>query len=324
MFQLSFDIPPSPVKISHEDRVLLVGSCFSEEIGAHLTRYKFNIRSNPFGTIYNPASLFENLTRSLSPTAIAPDELTQSQGIHLWWKAHSKISAESLDELKDQATRAMEAVGDYLRRASWLIITPGTAWVYQLMENGSIVANCHKQPSSRFEKRLLSVQEILKSFDNFHQLLRQHNPTIQILWTVSPVRHVRDGLVANNQSKGTLHLALREIIENYPSNHYFPSYEIICDELRDYRFFESDRIHPSQEAIEYIWQKFQTCFFTEKTRQLVDKWRHILKALEHKAFNPQSPMHQKFLQATLSNLQELSGDLDVSPEVKFLQNQLQH
>lgn len=312
MFKLEFNIPESTKKISLSDPIYLIGSCFSDQIGKHLTDDKFNSLSNPFGTIYNPHSLFKLLTDQVSS-----EHIVESQGVFYHWDAHGLISGLSKEEVIQLMNLKRKETQAFLANAKWLILTLGTAHVYEL-PNENIVANCHKVPSLKFKKRLLSKKEIYDQFKGLHSYLTKINPYLNILFTVSPVRHIRDGLVENNQSKSVLISTIHSITNNYEKVSYFPSYEILIDELRDYRFYDSDMIHPSSEASQYIWERFKETFFDLETKDILLEWSKIRTAINHKPFQPQSESHQNFLRNTLQRCETLMGKVDIQNEINSL------
>jgi len=300
---------------------MLLGSCFSENIGQKFEQNKFRATINPFGTIYNPISIFSVLHKSITNGEPKEDEFIGHQGIYHWWHGHSQISALTLNEVKNKASEALQVTGAKLNQADWLILTPGTAWVYELSDSGMLVANCHKQPGTNFKKRILTVDEILEAYNALFNDLKTANPNLKVLWTISPVRHIKDGLVENNRSKSTLHLAIEKIVKQYDNNSYFPSYEILIDQLRDYRFYNRDLVHPNSEAIAFIWEIFQKTYFDTETIGLLTEWDKISKSLAHKPLHPQSDAHQKFISATISKLERLGKEIDLETEITELRKQ---
>lgn len=274
-FQTKVDIPRSKWDIKHSDKVLLIGSCFADEVGAHLVRSGFDAMVNPFGTLYNPASIAAMLLRSISEREYSADspELILDATTQRWhsWMHHSRFSSESRDELIERANATMLKVSDFLREADVLIVTLGTSIIYRLKDSGMLVANCHKQPDALFDRQRLSAYDIADQWQMLLQLLGSINPKLKVIFTVSPIRHKRDGMHINQISKGILLQAVDDIVSNGEQASYFPSYEIMMDELRDYRFYADDLIHPSSMAVEYIWQRFQDTYFTETTMDAVAK-----------------------------------------------------
>ncbi|MEP0987271.1 GSCFA domain-containing protein [Ekhidna sp.] len=316
MFKLEFDIPEASDKINLSDQILLFGSCFSDEIGSILGHNKFISLSNPFGTIYNPVSIFKLLMDQVSP-----NHLVENQGVTYHWDTHGKISGLSEKETIELFTSKQKETQDFLANSKWLIITLGTAIVYEL-ENGIMVANCHKVPATNFKKRFLEQREIIDHYQSLHTYLKKVNPDLKVVFTVSPVRHVRDGLIENNRSKAILINAIHTILKKHQEVSYFPSFEIVMDELRDYRFFSSDMIHLSKEATSYVWERFAATYFDNDTKDFLKNWNKLKSAIDHKPFQPESKQHQQFLKITLEKLESLNEKVDLSVEIKQLKKKL--
>lgn len=321
MFFLPFNIEAPNKKIHLKDPIITVGSCFSDEIGENLKQYKFNISSNPFGTLYNPYSIFRNL-RLILTEGLDPQNVVQHNGAFYHWDLHSAFTATTKDVLDQRIQAESKKIKEMVLRARWLIISPGTSFIYRLKSENRIVANCHKVPQREFDKILLSKEEIIEEFSQTYRLLRSANPDLKFLFTISPVRHTRDGLTQNNQSKGILHQSVKEILDSHADTFYFPSYEIMIDVLRDYRFYKEDMIHPNHQAIEFIWEEFKQTYFEESTLRFVDEWKEILKAINHKPFQPQSSAHQLFIRSTIKNIKKYSDKVDISSELNRLEKQL--
>lgn len=318
MFKLEFNIPSSPPKINLKEGILLTGSCFSDEIGNLLKQNKCRVTSNPFGTIYNPHSIFSGLRNDQKA-----DNITESQGVFYHWDTHGKISGLTKEDAKTSFNLANDIAISAIENSKWLIITLGTAIVYKLESTGDIVANCHKIESSAFKKEFLTTDNIVSDFEKTYDHLKNVNPELNILLTVSPVRHIKDGLVDNSRSKSILLESVHRIISKNSDVNYFPSYEIMIDELRDYRFYKKDMIHPSQEAIEYVWERFCETYFDQETLDFLSEWSKIKSAIHHKPFQPQSPKHQQFLKDTLQKVKALNDLVDTRVEIEMLTKQLQ-
>ncbi|WP_420578069.1 GSCFA domain-containing protein [Ekhidna sp.] len=312
MFKLNFDIPESKEKIHIKDQILLIGSCFSDEMGRKLIQSKLKALDNPFGTIYNPYSIFKLLQHKSHV-----DDVIESQGIYYHWDAHGSISGLSDMEVTLHFEQSVIETQTFLKKSNWLIITLGTSIIYEW--NNKIVANCHKIPQSKFTKRFLNQQEIIEQFAQLHSSLSQN---INIIFTISPVRHIRDGLIENNRSKAILIDAIHQIVRSYENVQYFPSYEILIDELRDYRFYDRDMIHPNSQAIDYIWNIFSETYFDKETNDFLKEWSKVKAAIDHRPFQPDSESHQKFLRSTLEKLKSLNEKVDLSVEMKQIKNQL--
>ena len=263
------DIPQSEWKMKPGAKVLLVGSCFADEIGEKMVRGGFDAMVNPFGTLYNPASIAVNLLRALSEKEVSMlgnVVFEDVEGVWHSWLHHSSFSSVDVATVVARMNETTHRVADFLRDADVLIVTLGTAIIYRLKETGMLVANCHKQPDSLFVRERLTAYDIVDQWQMLLQLLESVNPKLKVLFTVSPIRHKRDGYHVNQISKGILLQAVDEM-----GVEYFPAYEIMMDELRDYRFYADDMIHPSVQAVEYIWQRFQDTYFDNKTKDAVAK-----------------------------------------------------
>ncbi|MBR1630870.1 MAG: GSCFA domain-containing protein [Paludibacteraceae bacterium] len=260
-FTTPIQITPSAEKIDHTQGILSVGSCFADNIALRMRDGGFNVYSNPFGTLYNPASINTCIQWMNSADLFSEDMLVQQDGLWHSMLHHGSFSNPERGICLDNINRALEATRRFMHDAHWVIITLGTAWVYEL--DGKIVGNCHKIPANRFDRRRLTVDEVTALLEQTIQQLGQKH----ILLTVSPIRHKGDGMHENQLSKATLLLAVDSVVKLHPSCCYFPSYEIMMDELRDYRFTAADMIHPTDTAVDYIWQRFQDTFFTPQTRE---------------------------------------------------------
>lgn len=265
--QTIVDSKPSSWKIGYEDKILLVGSCFADSIGQMMEQRELNVTCNPFGTLYNPLSIAQALELTELP------QLVEYEGLWHSMAHHGNFSRPTREETGQTVLQSIETMQRALEQATVVIVTFGTAWVYET-ENGHIVANCHKMPDNWFKRRRLTVDEIVKTW----MLITSSYPNKRWLFTVSPIRHIRDGLHENQLSKATLLQAVDELVSHQPSVSYFPSYEIMLDELRDYRFYADDLVHPSSMAVEYIWERFIDTFCTPQTRNemtiALKRWKH--------------------------------------------------
>jgi hypothetical protein len=315
-------ITPSSYKITLRDQFLTIGSCFSDAIGARLLSNKFSGSVNPFGTIYNPVSMHRILISSAQNSSPSAGSYCKNDDVHFNYHVHSSFADFERTQLERKISDEIARVHSHLKKSRWLLITYGTAWVYTLKESGEIVANCHKQPSGLFDKSLLTVNEVVRSFDEMYKELRAFGSSAKILLTVSPVRHIRDTLPLNAVSKSVLRIACHALAEKYPDVEYFPAYEIIMDDLRDYRFYKSDMIHPTEQAEDYIWKKFTETYMDKTTSEFIQQWQSVSLALRHRPFHPQSARHQIFLRQTLHKLEELKDMADVDAEIRLVQAQL--
>lgn len=302
--------------ISYEFKILLLGSCFSENIGEKLEYFKFKNTQNPFGILFNPKAIETLIERAIQQKEFNESDIFFQNGQWHCFDAHSKLSDVSKENVLNSLNSGVAKTKAALQKASHIIITLGTAWVYRHIATNKIVANCHKVPQKQFKKELLSVDEIYNSLNKIVTSISSVNPNATLLFTVSPVRHLRDGFAENTLSKSHLISAIHQILESSSSllgrglgagAYYFPSYEIMMDELRDYRFYAEDMIHPNTTAINYIWERFKTVWVSEDSYQTMEKVDTIQKGLRHKPFNPNSEAHQNFLQKLEKQKQALSS-----------------
>lgn len=296
MFQTIVDIPHASFSVYPTDQILTLGSCFAENIGEKLQNAYFNVDVNPFGVLYNPLSIKNSIDRLVSGRNFTEEELFESRGLWNSFSHSSLFSATDAEKCLEQVNYRFIKASGLIRRTNVLLLTFGTAWVYE--KDGEVVANCHKLPASTFDRRRLSVEEIVDIYNCLVYSLMDKNPELQIILTVSPIRHWKDGAAANTISKSTLILAAGELENQFDNVHYFPAYEIMMDELRDYRFYASDMIHPSEVAIDYIWQRFSDTFFNKETKQFVQDTEQLTADLAHRPLFPESEDYRKFVQNT--------------------------
>ncbi len=301
---------------------MTVGSCFADAMGSRFKRFKFKVLTNPFGVLYNPVSIHKALDLAITPIPTIMDGIVQNQDIFYHYDFHSDYSASTAEAVTSKINSALAESHQHLKKTEWLIITYGTSWVYTHTESKKIVANCHKIPASLFTKSLLSEEMILASFDRLLSGLRHLNPDIKIILTVSPVRHLKDTLELNSVSKAILRLACHTLSQNHAHVYYFPAYEMMIDDLRDYRFYAADMIHPSPVAEEYIWDQFMASFVDEKSQAFIHDWKQILKDLEHKPFHPEQVPHQQFLRKLAARIASKSEHVNIEGELQFVRNQL--
>jgi len=318
----TFDIKPSPDKITHRSKLVAIGSCFATMVGRRLEDRKYDLLVNPFGTIFNPISIFSLLEKSLKGTIIPSEECINYQDKYIHYQYHSSITADSKEKLLHTINEIHKITGSYSKEASHLFITLGTAYVYEHNELELLVANCHKQPSALFSKRLLEINEMINSFDNLYKLLAQSNPELNIIITVSPVRHTKDGIPENQLSKSILRVLVNKLVQRYEKVQYFPSYELMMDDLRDYRFYKEDLIHPTEQAENYIYEKFQEAYIADEDRLLDKNITDLQKSLQHKPFNPNTTAHQKFLNKLEDKIKNMPNYLNFGPELDNVKKQL--
>lgn len=281
-------IPVPDFQISHHDKILMIGSCFVENISTRMVDSGFTVDINPFGILYNPQSLDKGLSDLLRDKKYAENDLFQHQGIYHSFSHHSRFSDIDPDIALKQINGRIAFSSAFLQQATVLVVTFGTAFVYTLKSSGEVVSNCHKLSDKLFDHRRLNISEIVDDWSELIVEMRNKNPHLKIVFTVSPIRHWKDGAHENQLSKSTLLLAIDELIKKNKESYYFPSYEILMDDLRDYRFYAEDMVHPSSQAIDYIWEKFSQTYFDKKTLNLIREWESIRQALNHRPFNPES------------------------------------
>ena len=290
--------------ISYQSNVLLTGSCFAEHIAAKLKYHKFRIVSNPFGILFHPRAIENLFDRSLDKRFYTEEEVFPVNDRWHCSDAHSDMSGNAAGATVDKLNVALKTTNQQIYKSTHIIITLGTAWVYRLKKTGQTVANCHKVPQKEFSKELLSLQEIIGSLENIITKVQEVNKDAVLVFTVSPVRHLRDGFVENTHSKSHLISAVHQITDDKKIC-YFPSYEIMMDELRDYRYYDRDMVHPNEIAVDYIWDRFKKVWIDEEADVVMDKVEQIQKALLHKPFNPNSEQHQQFIKGVDEKIKEL-------------------
>lgn len=313
-------VTPNSNQINHADEIITIGSCFSEVAGNYLVSNKFSCVSNPFGTLYNPVSIHQLLKAAIKMEIPSPEKYIQQEDLFYHYQFHSSIADYSQALLEKKISTILSNVHEKILRCKFLIITYGSAFAYETKDTGLIVANCHKMPAVLFQKKLLSVETVFQSFKDIIQILKQINPSIKIILTVSPVRHLKDSLELNSVSKSILRVACHQLQTSEVV--YFPAYEIMMDDLRDYRFYKKDRVHPTEEAEEYILEKFSDQFFESNTKAILTEWKSLQQALSHRPFNSSSIGHQLFLRNTLERLFRLREKINVAPEIKLIEQQL--
>jgi hypothetical protein len=273
-----------PERISIRKPLLVIGSCFAENIGTLLQEQLFDVKINPFGIVYNPLSIIQQLNYILQNKYFTSAELFEKEGLFYSWQHHGSFAGIDKDETLQNINTQITEAHHLLIHSEWLVITLGSAYYYSLSD-GQIVSNCHKVPAAQFEKKIASRPQIIQEFQVVFDQLKQINPNIKVLFNVSPVRYLRDGLTENTISKSILHLAINEIVSQNKNCFYFPSYEIVIDELRDYRFYKADMVHPNEMAIAYIYEKFGAALFDEETKIITKEVQQFNAFLNHKILN---------------------------------------
>lgn len=308
-------------EINHFSRILTIGSCFSDVMGGFLSQNKFNVYSNPFGTVYNLKSVSDLIQISLGLKDVNEGWITERDGVYFHYGYHSEFYDTSRDRLLAKIKETSGAVGEFITQVDVMIVTLGTSWVYEM--NKSVVSNCHKVPASKFTKRLLSYEEQQVLLGEFIKLVQDINPEIRFVFTVSPVRHTKDGLSENSVSKSILRMLCDFATKKFEKVYYFPSYEIMLDDLRDYRFYKPDLIHPNEVAEKYIIDLFSKSVFSKKTSEVISDWSKIRMALNHKPFNPNSAAHRSFLVTLQSKIAVFKPYFDVREELVQVSAQLE-
>ena len=315
-FRTEISLTPLAEGIDHSAKIFALGSCFAESISERLLRSKFSVTTNPFGVLFNPLSIANAIERLSDTRAFAVCDIREGKEGFFSFDAHSSLDGKTQTEIFANLNQAVAQGSKALHEADWVILTFGTAWVYE--REGKVVANCHKQPAIEFERRRLSVEEIVERYKTlFDGVLRDK----RVILTVSPVRHLGDGLQENSLSKAILRLAVEELVAKYENAHYFPSYEILIDDLRDYRYYADDLAHPSKMAVEYVWERFCEYALTDKARELLPKIEQIVSAAEHRPFNPESDAHRAFCRRMLAKVEEMH-DVDFTREKEMFDRYL--
>ena len=323
-------LPPAayPFRIRYRQPLVALGSCFAEHIGRKLRERKFELLLNPFGILYNPAVMADNLERlARADTPFGKQDLTHQQGLWFSWQHHGRFADAEPDRLLDRLNREAAVTREVLARAEVVLLTLGTAHVFRHRQTGRVVANCHKAPAATFERQLLTFDETTRHLRRIVSALRQlhHNPdALHLLWSVSPVRHLRDGLVANQRSKATLLLATHTLTDSDAHCHYFPACELVLDDLRDYRFMEADMAHPNELARRYVWQWFCEVLLDPEALPLMQQVEKIRAAVAHRPLHPGTPAHQQFIRDTLHRIAQLQNQhpwLDFSEEMRSIESQ---
>ena len=293
-FNLTFPIPPFEQKVNYAQKFLFTGSCFAENIGEIMKAYKFNVQINPHGILFNPASIAVALRRYIDNKAMQENELFFENESWNSWEHHSRFSNSDKQICLTEINNSISSANDFIKNGDWLFITFGSAFVYRRNATNDFVGNCHKISQKEFTKQLLSVTEIVADYKIILQQLKTLNSKIKIIFTISPVRYIRDGIVENNLSKARLIEAVHELVKQHDNSFYFPAYELVIDDLRDYRFYKTDLVHPNEQAITYVFEKLMNTAFDEETKLLFEKIKDIITAKQHRPFNRNTEAYRKF------------------------------
>ncbi len=305
-FRTKIETVPSINEIGYDTPVIFMGSCFAGEIGRQFAPGKMRAMANPFGVLYNPSSVAGALDIIMNKRLFGKEDLYYYNNRYISFFHDTGFSSPDPEEVLDRINSAVSRSESFLAKASYLFVTFGTAWIYKWKENGQIVSNCHKIPDERFSRQILSVEEIVTGWDILIEKLKTYNNNLKIVFTVSPVRHLKDGAHENQLSKSTLLLSIDELITRHNGPGYFPSYEIVMDELRDYRFYKNDMVHPSGMAVDYIWEKFRKTYFSSGTEMIYDKVEKITRAMKHKITGNNKQEIRKFKETMLSKINALN------------------
>jgi GSCFA family len=317
---LTPDIPALQKPITYTDNILLIGSCFTGHIYDRLHQHKFTVLSNPHGILFNPLSVADSLNSYIDGRQYRPDELFQLNELWNSWDHHTRFShidkAAALDGINQSQTEATA----FLQKADWVMITLGSAFQYYLKDSGKPVANNHRAPAQWFEKRLLSIEAIIAALSQTLEKLFVANPYVRVLFTISPVRHIRDGVTDNNRSKARLIEGVHSLCENYDRAHYFPAYELVIDILRDYRYYDVDFVHPNFLATSYVWEQFVKSCISPSVYDVMEQVKEIVTARLHRSRFPETEAHRDFLKryaAKTLALMEKYPYLDMSEELGY-------
>jgi hypothetical protein len=326
-FMAPINIAKLPQPIAYGNKILLIGSCFTEHIGNALAGYKFEVLQNPHGILFEPASVRHSLISYVENRRYTETDLFYLNELWNSWHHHSRFSGMDKEAVLQNINAAVEQAHHFLKDTDWVIITLGSAFSYILSSNNLQnerhdlhVANCHRAPGQWFYKKLLGIEEIIAAMDNTYHRLRAFNPKVNILFTVSPVRHLRDGVIDNNRSKARLIEVVHHLVDKFPGVYYFPAYELVIDVLRDYRFYDVDMAHPNYPATEFVLEKFTEACIDGNSQQLMKAVKQIAIARKHKAFQPQTHAHQQFLKVHYEKAKALAAQypfLDFDEEMQY-------
>ena len=301
-FRTEIKVPKTDIAINHQSKILMIGSCFANSIGQKLIDNKFNINLNPFGTLYNPISILKGIKLLIENKIFTKEDLFLDRGLYNSFYHHSSFSSINENDCLDNINSSLRNAAKHLKEIDILFITFGTSYVYEYLPTKEVVGNCHKLPASNFKRNRLSINTIVEEWTIMIERLQSLNPSLKIIFTVSPIRHLRDGAHDNQLSKATLLLAIEKLNSQFTNTEYFPSYEIVLDDLRDYRFYGEDLTHPNNLAIQYIWNIFKDAYIAKESDTVIAEWNKIKQAIDHRPFNQENNEHIHFLKQTLLKL----------------------
>ena len=317
---LDIEIKSPPKKITYADNISLIGSCFTDHIGRRLSDFKFSVLQNPNGILFDPVNVGKSLISYIDNQQYKETDLFYLNELWQSWNHHSIFSGMIAEDVIANINLSQAKAHNFLEKTDWLIITLGSSFTYKLIENQQFVANCHRAPAQLFQKYLLTSEETILSLEDTINKLQRFNPDLKIIFTISPVRHIRDGVIENNRSKSRLIEAVHYLAEQFNHVYYFPAYELVIDVLRDYRFYDIDLVHPNYAATEFVFNKFEQSFIAEETHVFMEEIKKINNSYHHKPFQAQTESHKLFLQNSLKSLktlQEKLPELDFSKEISY-------
>ena len=323
-FRTKIEPERSNNKISYHTPVLFMGSCFTENIGNKMVDFKFPVLVNPFGVLYNPVSVRQSLEIILDQRDFEESDLDFFNNLWFSFYHDTEFSNPDKQECLKKINRRLNQARAHLKTAKYLIVTFGTAWVYKYLKIKRIVSNCHKIPAKEFDRFKLGVEDIFVQWAKVLNRMEDYNPDLKIIFTVSPVRHWKDGAIQNQLSKSTLILAIHQLIKIFDHIEYFPAYEIMMDDLRDYRFYADDMLHPSKVAIDYIWQQFGQTYFDQTTNEVIQDVEKIVRAKNHRPMNPGTKSHQRFLESQIDLIHKIikkNDFLNFDDELNYFKSQ---
>lgn len=322
---LDIAIPPAPGQISYADRIMMMGSCFTEQIGSKLSKLKFQVLQNPNGILFDPYGVCTALETYIDRKIYQAQDLFYLNELWQSWDHHSIYSGLEAGNVVETINKSINNAADFLKQANYLIVTLGSAFSYQLSEDGRAVANCHRAPGQWFKKKLSGIEEIIQRFQSVMNRLNLFNPSLQVIFTISPVRHIRDGVIENNRSKARLIEAVHELVTNNANANYFPAYELVIDVLRDYRYYDIDLVHPNYPATEFVFEHFLKTWMSREDLLISDDIRNINNAFNHKPFQSETMAHKQFMGNYLQKVKEFRKKhpgIDLSEEEMYFASAL--
>ncbi len=308
IFRTEISVPPQEQGINYHTPVVMMGSCFTDQVGRILKQYLFDVTINPFGVIYNPYSVRKNIDALLHKEAYLEEDLSFHRELWFSFDHYTRFSGTDKSATLAHINREFKKAKEKLQSARYLIITFGTAFVYRYKKTGQVVCNCHKIPAGEFERTMLSPRQVVQAYTSLLDELEQQIPGLNIIFTISPVRHVKDSLPGNQRSKAVLLLAIEELLEHYPDRTcYFPAYEIMMDDLRDYRYYASDLVHPNDQAVAYIWEKFSGSMITTESLDIMHELEPLIRSLRHRPLHTDTMAYRNFASDTSAKAKKLKN-----------------